>query len=1183
MEARRRSWSVALAACGALAAALLVFPGSPGGRTPSGRGDRSAPAGPSSPGPRAAPPFPPKADPGPEKGDAVEGPCSVGVRVRDWKGLPVEGAEVVFLRRPRDSLPDRMIHDPAFAPDPGPPLGRLRTDPDGRGRLYGIGAGTLRVRASAEGLCTVEDSVDLTVGAEMPRVDFRLLPARTLEGRVRFASGEPVPGARVLSGDISEGIVVAATDGEGRYRLDGLPPGLRGVSVVLGGRVSYDSGTLELPSVRRFDIVLPKGCALRFRVLDGEGGRPVEGAWVHAQVSGEDGASWSASVQGVTDGAGGAAFAGLPPGRVCQWSAVKEGAVAAKMEVNAAWPTLLPDRETVVDAVLPPGGRVRGIVRGEDGAPLPGAEAYAAPVSGDYADWFHGVSGRAGPDGSFVLAGLHPGPFTLGARERGFIEGEGIRVEVPSGGEVGQDIVLRRGAVIEGTAVDEAGRPVKGLQSSLQDLGGDLVWGFPKAPSDAEGRIQIEGVSPGREYRMKVSGSSGESGVSGPFAVADAVHPVAVRVTVLAGAAVSGRISVEGGPLPKAAWVSLDGWDFGGSPYPEDASAPVAAVKDDGTFRMEGVPPGKHYLRAAADGFLAGDCPEIEVSAGQVLEGVAVPLVPEAILQGRVVDTEGRPLAGAAVRAQWHRPDWLGGDRNPIEYSLRAQSGEDGRFAVRRLREGEYEILVRLDGWFPGYALGNAPGAEAAVVLHPTDAIAGVLLAASSGTPLPGIPVRSRQETGSLGQSHQVKGESRQDGTFLLEGLDGARPCDLLVGKEDDIDPGTRGLLPAEVQDIPVGTRDLRVMLSPGLSISGTVLDEEGRPIGGGVRVHAEREDPWGGRISTLYRHGSAGTDGAFSVEGLPKGSYRVSAWMDRTLRMDPSPDGSADFVPAEEKGVPAGSAGLEIHLRRGVYISGRVIHEEGGSPEFGWVHYGPPGTPLRDMEGHADSIDDGQFTAGPLVQGRNYDLVTRFCQGFLESRLSSVAAGSRDVVIRVKRAGRITGRVLDPEGRPAGAGVPVRAVADGADENAPGAFGWVKTGPDGAFAFEDLGPYRFRLYGGGTMALQETPDFAPVPAEAVAPGAEGVEVRTRQGVRLHGLLVDGARKAREVFYVIARQPGIPGLQEYNQREDDRTFTLIGLVPGRVVLSAETRFGEPLSLGEFDIPGDDLRVPVGGE
>ena len=1173
MGSRRRAVKVvaAMAAVAALALGLLLLPGAPRvGPAPGGGG--KAPAGPSPAAPLPAPPRPPAAVPPPGAGEPVKEDRIVSVRVVDGMGRPLPGAEVLFLRDPEDSLPPAVIRISSLAPDPGPAVGRLATDAGGRGVLGGLPAGFLRVRAAVEGRCTAEEQVYLRPEGCRRSVELRLGPACSLEGRVLTSSGEPVVGARVVAKGWAEGIHGTATDGEGRYRLAALPPGTATLSVVLEGRVALSARTLTLPSVERFDLVLPAGCSLRFLVRDGADGSPVAGVWVYAGVGGPGDSPWSADALAPTDAGGIVVFRGLPAGRLGRWEAKKEGAVPAVMERDAPCPELLPDRETVVEVALARGGRIRGSVRSADGTPVEGADVVAYPESDE--GWEFNVRTESGPDGRFLLSGVRPGPCGLHVRGRSFLDSGRAHVEVAAGEEAERDFVLRRGAVIEGTVMDGKGRPLPGIDAVLQEREGDSGWISSRDPSDADGRFRIEGVLPGSGVRVRVFGSAGESGISEPFPVPEGDRPVHVVVTALPGATVAGRIRVEGGPLPPSAEVLLGAGFYPGLSRPAEPGDRVAAAEEDGTFRLEGVRPGNYLLWVTADGFLPEDPPRCEVAAGQVVEGIEVLLVPATELRGRVVDEEGRPLPGAAIRVSRHMPEWLHMDRIVGEGAVLAVSGPDGRFTVGGLWKGEYDVLADLDGRYPGAALGESGGGESVIVLHRTGTLAGLVVAAGSGAPLPGIPLAARQQTGYLGPVHEVRGESRADGTFLLDGLDGTRTCDLLAGREDGLDPGTRGLVPVEIQDLAVGARGLRVELSPGLSISGRVLDGEGGALAEPVHVRVDMVNPFGDLISPLCRDGEAGKDGSFSFEGLPKGKYRLSAWSSRR---------PMDLVPAALDGVPAGTAGVVLRLHRGVFISGTVVDGEGNPVESGWVHYGPPGTSLRDMGGDADSIHDGRFEAGPLLPGTDYDLVTRFCDGFLEARVAAVPAGSVDVVIELERAGRISGRVLDPDGLPVGAGVPVRALAEGVAADAPGAFGWERTDESGEFQFEDLGPYRFRVYAGGTYASEEVPDFAPVASGPVAPGTAGLEVRTRPGARLRVLLVDGARKAREVFYVVAAQPGLPGLREFTAAGDDGVFTLVGLVPGRIVLTAETRFGETFPLGEFEAPSADLRIPAGGE
>lgn len=145
----------------------------------------------------------------------------------------------------------------------------------------------------------------------------------------------------------------------------------------------------------------------------------------------------------------------------------------------------------------------------------------------------------------------------------------------------------------------------------------------------------------------------------------------------------------------------------------------------------------------------------------------------------------------------------------------------------------------------------------------------------------------------------------------------------------------------------------------------------------GSVTVHV-LDQATGERLTPsdvmLYRVGVPGEnraefkhDGSFSFAELSEGEYSLAIY-------DPR------FAPRYERFAlqPRDSKILEVHLTRGAFLSGRVLDEQGQSPERGWF------TLLRagERRGRAGYIDDsgdhevsdeGNFCTPPLHPGKYF------------------------------------------------------------------------------------------------------------------------------------------------------------------------------------------------------------------
>jgi hypothetical protein len=75
-----------------------------------------------------------------------------------------------------------------------------------------------------------------------------------------------------------------------------------------------------------------------------------------------------------------------------------------------------------------------------------------------------------------------------------------------------------------------------------------------------------------------------------------------------------------------------------------------ATLEEDGSFTITGVPPGEWKVVADGEDGSRGEL-EIDVD-DQGLDGVVVPLAPRSRVTGVVLDGDGTPLAGLAVRLE---------------------------------------------------------------------------------------------------------------------------------------------------------------------------------------------------------------------------------------------------------------------------------------------------------------------------------------------------------------------------------------------------------------------------------------------------------------------------------------------------------------------------------------------------
>ena len=217
-----------------------------------------------------------------------------------------------------------------------------------------------------------------------------------------------------------------------------------------------------------------------------------------------------------------------------------------------------------------------------------------------------------GADGSYRLADLEPGKWTITARHPQGLVPQRVAIELVAGTPGRQDFVLD-GGVIEGDAL---------AQGSKQKLEGATVW-LSRVESDP---------------------AAAANGVAGE-----------VSIAIAAGGPTGGGRRGGGG--------GFRSFRFGG-----DGGSRVATDRD-GHYRVPWVPAGKYKVSVRANGYLETQSDEVELAANGHVDGVNVALLPAAQLHVKVMSkADGKPAAGVSVQLQSEdgNNDWSVSDADGI-------------------------------------------------------------------------------------------------------------------------------------------------------------------------------------------------------------------------------------------------------------------------------------------------------------------------------------------------------------------------------------------------------------------------------------------------------------------------------------------------------------------------------------
>lgn len=463
----------------------------------------------------------------------------------------------------------------------------------------------------------------------------------------------------------------------------------------------------------------------------------------------------------------------------------------------------------------------------------------------------------------------------------------------------------------------------------------------------------------------------------------------------------------------------------------------------------------------------AGGRTSIRLDAGETKDDVEIVLAAGGVeITGVVKDATGGFVGGATVVASggW----WDAGAR------AEATCDDRGEFRVT-VAEGTVSVRAEAHGYAPGVATGSAPGAPIEVLLTPESVIAGVVVRAEDGKPVPG----ARVSAGDVeGRRSLAVAFSDAEGRFRLARLEPGRY------KPEAEAPGLYG---QAAESVLLGVAETR---------EDVVLPvHEARIVAG--RIVTETEEPCregSVRIAAAGRPGMSAAvekDGGVAFRAVLPGTWKVSVTCTGFLAEETYPElvvGEADVD------------GLSWTVRKGLAIRG-TVEDERGEPIAEADVDARVGRGFESRQrGQGRSDAGGKFTIEGIAPGEY--VVSASAAGFASRSADSptVPLADRDagdVRLRLSRGGRLEGEVVDSNGSPV-SGAEVGAAAE--EES-----GWVApvaSGADGRFAFPALAAGAYTLgarRATGSRFLQESEMTtaatvlagATVQVRLVVPGAQ--------------------------------------------------------------------------------------------
>jgi len=772
-------------------------------------------------------------------------------RVVDERGSPVAGAEI---RRPFESERGGLV----VVSGRGSGTVVARTDAAGRFSIarQAVGPWTLRVRSEAHPEREVEGQTELG-GERVSGLEIVLERGFEIAGRILGAPPDGTEELRVSAAPVAdpdasdlalEGLALAGARAarvaaDGSFRLRGLKGGrsyrvqARAGGGLISGR-TRSAALVAAPGDEGLQLLYSAPATLVFRVVDARSGAALTDFRVEA------GAGWLAPL---TDDGG--LRTHHPDGLVRFEDLRRGGGLAssgtARLRVSAVgYETferagLAVEDGQVLDlgvVHLKPVPLVRVTVLDDrSGAPIEGAAVSLAPVQEGPGAGYQTVelemtAGADGPNvarswtdeqsqsgttderGVCALTSWPGREAALHVRAEGYAPWASGVLELPLSGDLEQRARLVEGSAVTVRVVDSHGDPLPGMRVEHRAPSG--ATGFAPAHRAAGGRAQRVSDSTGsvlfpdleqglHAFRLaearEVEGGAamiqvvgaGEHGGSWQEILVEPGSDGSLTLAAAPRGDLAGRVTEAGLPLAGAEVRALPAEEDPGDFLGPFGAGPSAHTDSKGRYALEGLRVDEYRLEITHRSRAMPAYQRVRVREGASSEDVDLPV---AIIEGRVFDAQGEPVAGARVTVE--RAGSGGPQRSAVAVMITAdadgenetvistgtgagnepaRTGADGRYTLRGVQPA-VPLVVKADG--EHFAPARSQPVELGetelrrgvdVTVAPAGSIA-VAVARRNGAPAGGFVVTARPLGAGAEEVEPVRGFVGPGGHATLKG-----------------------------------------------------------------------------------------------------------------------------------------------------------------------------------------------------------------------------------------------------------------------------------------------------------------------------------------------------------------------------------------------------------------------------
>jgi protocatechuate 3,4-dioxygenase beta subunit len=787
--------------------------------------------------------------------------------------------------------------------------------------------------------------------------DDRQAATASLEGVVTKSNGGPVRGAIVVATrargpdtppyQVLRPAAAATTSNDGRFSFAGLSPGDYGVTATAAGFAPGERSPVKLVVGSKTNVTIQLsagGFTLSGHVLDAGGG-VVSGATVRATFYG--GGGRIPRFYQTTSDPGGAYNLRLDRGSYGLWIEA-EGYAPVRDGVTIA-------RDETRDLRLLPAARLYGRVV-ERATHQPVADAEVWLVTERRSDQPPPRDVKTDDEGKFAFNDLPPGTFSVAARKARLVGYSRMTPVSAMQAVTDVEVDLEPGLSVRGRTVDGKGGGLGGVRLSLYKRDPPFDRGA-WAASESTGTFALEGVLSGR-YSLST--------------IREGFSPVRQDVTV-------GAKDVEGLVVKLAQGAVVTGVVVGSDGKPV-ASAQVGAslsmkmgtggrmqtgrgerTDEEGKFEFKDIEPSEVTLHAKHADHGAATADAFTIREGEKKD-VRIVLGAGASIIGKVRFDDGTPAAGIQVFGYQRGSGSAGRSDNDVTTA-------DGSFKLGGLGAGATDVSARRDYTTSPksttVSLSEGEKKDGVEIEIPKGGLTiGGQVIGPDGAPIVGATVTASQERD--GRAMRVLGNpfagraflSSEGGNFTIE--DVPKGNYTLTAFHSSHPEG-------EAKGVAAGATGVRVQLPAEASVSGVVVDADGRPVTdytiavmpGPAAKESSAEQARRISMSAMDNpirriHEPEGT---FALDRLRAGAFEL-----KVTTADGRSGSTVATLAAGEK-----RTGVRITLAGGVRIVGRIVDLDTGAPiEGATVSAQPVGVP--SMPDGAKTAADGTFRLENVV-----------------------------------------------------------------------------------------------------------------------------------------------------------------------------------------------------------------------